>query len=404
MKLGEVIKTQAEKYDSFYLYNQVGIIKSTNILKENFPQVEFLYSIKSNSNNHVVNTIFNQNFGADAASLGEVLLSHELGLGSDKIYYSAPGKTIADIKGAIEKSIIIADSIDEIKRIDTVSKELGKVTKIGVRINPNFSFTENSGGSSKFGIDEELIYELLAENQCKNIEINGIHIHLKSQELNANILEQYYNKIFTLATNLKEKCNCKLDYINMGSGIGIEYSINDNPLDIKRLGQFVANKLEELKKTNPNTKILIEVGRYAIGKNGLYVTKVVDRKTSYGTTFIILKNTLNGFIRPSIANLIGKYSTDKKPIASEPLFTSLDAFQFLTLKESGEKEKVTLVGNLCTATDVIAEDIIMPKLCYGDIVFMTNAGSYGAVLTPMQFSTQEKPVELFVNTSGEVVE
>ena len=66
-------------------------------------------------------------------------------------------------------------------------------------------------------------------------------------------------------------------------------------------------------------------------------------------------------------------------------------------------ETVTLVGNLCTASDVIAEDIQLPPLACGDVIVITNAGSYAAVLSPFQFSLQEKPVELFLTRDGEAI-
>ena len=59
-------------------------------------------------------------------------------------------------------------------------------------------------------------------------------------------------------------------------------------------------------------------------------------------------------------------------------------------------EKVTLVGNLCTSADVIAEDILLPTMVRGDLMIVKNAGSYAAVLSPMQFSSQEQPAEFFI--------
>ena len=72
------------------------------------------------------------------------------------------------------------------------------------------------------------------------------------------------------------------------------------------------------------------------------------------------------------------------------------------MSQKKPSEQVDLVGNLCTATDVIAEDITMPYLECGDIVVITNAGAYAAVLSPMQFSTQSQPVELFLDLNGKV--
>ena len=65
---------------------------------------------------------------------------------------------------------------------------------------------------------------------------------------------------------------------------------------------------------------------------------------------------------------------------------------------------MSLVGTLCTAADVIAEEVELPRLEAGDVVYITNAGSYAAVLSPMQFSSQERPKELFLTREGQVLE
>lgn len=398
-----VIAELAKKHECFYLYNENCIIEHTNRLKHDFPQVEFLYSIKCNANQHVIKSVFSQGFGADAASLGEVHLAVQSGLAKNQIYYSAPGKNLLDIEQSMGRAILIADSIHEIRLINRIAKKRNLVVKIGVRINPDFTFYRDGGCSSKFGVDEKQILSFLANNDCFNIKIVGIHVHLRSQELNADILAAYYKKIFLLAERFQRANKNSLEFINMGSGIGIQYSSQDVPLDTESLGQMVNEYMNAFSVTNPETKIIIEVGRYAVGKSGVYVTTVTDRKVSYGKTYLILKNTLNGFIRPSLARLVAKYASETAPVASEPLFTCKDAFEFLTLKEESDFEKVTLVGNLCTATDVITEDIMLPHLECGDVIIITNAGSYGAVLSPMQFSSQEKPAELFMTKNGEIL-
>lgn len=402
MKNKAMIAKQAEKYDSFYLYDENCIISSVNTLKENFPQIEFLYSVKCNPNCHVLHSVFTQGFGADAASLGEVFLANEAGLTKDQIYYSAPGKTMEDIKNAISKSILIADSLDEIKRIQIVASQAGMTAKIGIRINPNFTFYGNCGQSSKFGIDEDQAVAFIQDNDCENIKITGIHVHLKSQELNTAVLSDYYRNMLRLAEKFLSLCG-ELEYVNMGSGMGIQYSVNETPLDMKLLSADIHCALDKFKAAYPNTKLIIETGRYVVGKSGIYVTKVVDRKVSCGKTYLILKNTLNGFIRPSLAVLVTHYAEREEPAAAEPLFTGKDAFQFLTLKDDEPTELVTLVGNLCTATDVVAENIMLPHLECGDCIVMTNAGSYAAVLSPMQFATQEKPVEIFLTTDDKII-
>ena len=395
----EVLRDCLKRYDCFYLYDENTITESVARLKENFPQVKFLYSIKCNSNPHVLRAVFAQGLGADAASAGEVAMAREAGLSEDEIYYSAPGKSIEDIKNTMDKATLIADSLDEIKRIQSLAEQAGSMVKIGIRINPDFSFAGDVGQPSKFGIDEEQAVSFLRRTPCKNVKISGIHVHLKSQELNMDTLASYYRRMLALSEKFDSLCD-GLDYINMGSGMGVPYAPGDIPLDVESLGTAVQREIGKYKAAHPNTKIIIEVGRYAVCESGIYVTKVMDRKISHGKTYLILKNTLNGFLRPSLARLVASYSEEALPCGSEPLFTSKDAFKIRVMKEGPASETVTLAGNLCTGTDVIAEDILLPRLECGDAVIITNAGSYAAVLSPIQFSSQEKPVELFLRQSG----
>lgn len=403
MDLKTVIARQAEHCDSFYLYDENRILQDTGRLKRSFPQVEFLYSIKCNPNPHVVRSIFGQGFGADAASLGEVLLAGEAGLAREKVFFSAPGKTLSDLRAALPRAVVIADSLGELALLNQAAEEAGKPVSIGVRVNPDFSFSGGPGQSSKFGVDEEALYDFLGAASLPHLRITGLHVHLRSQELQAPALAAYYENMLALAERFQRACGCELEYVNMGSGMGIPFSPQDRPLDVEALSHAVGQRLDAFRKAHPRTKLLIEVGRYAAGKSGVYVTKVLDRKVSRGTTYLILKNTLNGFARPSVARMVCHFSQEADPAPWEPLFTCRDAFEIFTLKDEPPCEKVTLVGNLCTATDVIAENLDLPRLEPGDVLVLTNAGAYAAVMTPMQFASQQPPEELFLTAEGQLL-
>jgi diaminopimelate decarboxylase len=353
----------------------------------------------------LLKTAFSQGFGADAASLGEVILAQKYGLPKNQIYYSAPGKSKEDISEAMDISVIVADSISEILRIQELAQEKGIVAEIGIRLNPDFTFNSSYGLPSKFGIDAKTVLENASLLKgLSNIKIIGIHVHSRSQELDAEVLKKYYENMFALAKSIQEKLSISVQFINLGSGLGIPYSLHDKPLDTELLGKAVSELINVFKENLPQVDIFIETGRFAVGKSGVYATKVLDKKTSYGKTFVILNNTLNGFIRPSLARLIENYSQDANPEGSEPLFTSVDAFDFIALNDECEQETVTLVGNLCTATDIIAKDILMPKLEIDDVVVITNAGSYAASISPMQFSSLVPPAQLFLSKNGEVID
>ena len=65
--LKEIIAEQAQRYDSFYLYDESRILENIGRLKAGFPRIHFLYSVKCNPHPRVLRSIFGQGFGADAA-------------------------------------------------------------------------------------------------------------------------------------------------------------------------------------------------------------------------------------------------------------------------------------------------------------------------------------------------
>ena len=402
MEHSELIHSLSERYDSFYLYDGARVAARAEHLQRVFAPVEFLYSVKCNPNPHILDTLFARGFGADAASLGEVLMAAEHGLTKEQIYFSAPGKTQRDIDEALPRAVLIADSLDEVGRIDKAAKAQGFCAEIGLRINPNFSFTGEGGHPSKFGIDEDDALALVQTNPYKNVKINGIHVHVKSQELDGAVLAAYYGRMIALARRFAAVCG-ELAYVNMGSGIGVPFADHDREIDLEALYSSAKAPLDAFRADFPGTRVFIETGRYTTCISGVYVTRVVDRKVSHGKTYLLLKNTLNGFLRPSVAVMVGKYTDPATAKSWEPLFTCDGAFRFTPLKGGEPTETVTLVGNLCTGTDVIAEDIPMPQLAVGALIVIANAGSYASVLSPMQFASQDKPAELFLAADGRVL-
>ena len=401
----DAILEAAKTHDCFYLYDEAGILAQCRALREAFPETELLYSIKANPHPQVLRAIFSQGFGADAASMGEVTIARQAGLAAENIYYSAPGKTTRDLKAAIGSAHLIADSLHEIRRIEEIAAENGQPVEIGLRINPDFSFTGETGLASKFGVDEEQAISFLRQFHSPFVSVTGFHVHLRSQERSAAVLARYHKRLLTLAARFITEAWVNLSYVNLGSGIGISYAKEDEPVDLAFLGAETGKAIRAFHRELPDVRVLLETGRFLTGANGVYVTTVLDRKISHGKTFVILKNTLNGFLRPSLACLLER-TAKGEAMSAEPLYTGKNAFPISVPGKcaEAETETVTLAGNLCTAADVIAENIELPKLSCGDTIAISNAGAYAASLSPMQFSHQEQPTELFLRADGTLAE
>ena len=148
---------------------------------------------------------------------------------------------------------------------------------------------------------------------------------------------------------------------------------------------------------------VVHSGRYVCGDAGTYYTKIIDKKTSHGKTYLILSNTLNGFFHPSVALMV-EGNSDGIPKPYEPMYIKPDASPISVLNGSTVKETVTLAGNLCTSADLVKKDITLNKCDVGDILSFGNAGCYSYVLTPVQVASQTPPSQIFVHEDGTLTE
>lgn len=384
------------RYDSYYLYSGPGIRAAIHRLQTAFPGVQFLYSVKCNPAGKVLDTVFSAGMGADAASLWEVEAALSRGVPRELIHYSAPGRPEADLRRAYGRCVLIADSLRDLNIIADEASRRGETAEIGVRINPDFTFTADQGSPGKFGIDEEAFFAA----DLSRLRVTGIHVHSKSQELDADILLRYYQRMFDLTERVQQHTGSALTWANFGSGLGVPYLEEESPLDISALGLRFQKLLSDFRLRQPHLQVCIETGRYITCQNGVYAASVLDKKVSRGKTYILLNGTLNGFVRPAVARMMQGLGSPP----CEPMFTHENAFRFTALTENTDRETVTLCGNLCTAADAIAHNISLPRLEIGDGVAMSNAGSYAAVLTPMQFACMTPPAQLFLTEDGTVTE
>ena len=323
-----------------YPYDRQQIIERCQFLQSVMPDELFLYSIKTNPFAPLVASIAAQGFGADAASVNEVLLAVQTGIAHESIFYSAPGKNIDDIEKTWEKCTIIADSFSELQLLETYAASKNAHISIGVRVNPNFSMDGTPAVPSKFGIDENQLMSSVLN--FPHLRIAGIHVHLRSQILDADLLCTYYRNCYALAERISQMQGINLSFINFCSGIGTVYDIStEKPLIFEKLGQTM-KELHERNLKSLNAKFILETGRFVICNAGSYYTKVVDRKISCGKTFIVVQNAMNGFLRPAIAELLRQNLGDFSSSGQEPLYTSTTQCTFRILEKKGNPEQAAL--------------------------------------------------------------
>ena len=153
--------------------------------------------------------------------------------------------------------LINIESENEAILVNKISKKLGVITSIGIRLNPNIKASTHKKISTgkaddKFGILKmiQLIFVLDLKN-LKNIKIEAISVHIGSQILSENP----FKKTLTVVESILKKTNIKFNYIDLGGGFGIPYTDKQ-----ERINLINYSKKVKRFKNKYNCKIIFEPG------------------------------------------------------------------------------------------------------------------------------------------------
>ena len=373
-----------------YIYAKDIILSKVNELRTTLPdKIDIFYSIKANPLQEIINYLKPLIDGYDVSSLKELNLALGTGIVPSKICYTGPGKSDAELEAAVINDVVIsAESFLELKRIDGLSRKLSFAAKILIRINPNFiqqrAGMKMASGSSPFGIDAEQLPKIIQWVESSSIDLQGFHIYCGSQILDADAINNTQIKTFELLQETASLCNKPITTFNIGGGFGIPYFEKHTALNLNSVGSNLEDLLSNLHTNNSLHKIkpIIELGRYIVGEAGLYTCKVVDKKVSRGTTYLITNGGMQHHLAAS-GNLGQKNRKNFPVIVANKI-------------NSDKKEKVTIVGKLCTPLDIIAEEIVLNKCEVGDIIAVLQSGAYGLSASPINFLGHPTAAELLI--------
>ncbi len=373
-----------------FIYSKNIIKTKIESLREALPtSVKIHYSIKANPFPALVSFVKEHVDGLEVSSLAEMKVALATGMESSNICLTGPGKSYEELEIAIKNGIVIsAESSLELHRLDEIGADNMHKPSVIIRINPTYTQKragmKMASGSSQFGIDAEQVPELLkwVKNSC--IDLHGFHVYSGSQILDAEAINFSQNKTVELVKELLESYNKPIKSLNMGGGFGIPYFAHHTPLDLHAVAKNM-HKLQKyinlLNKEQPVNSI-IELGRYIVGEAGIYICKIVDRKTSRGKTYLVTNGGMHHQLAAS-GNL-GQRTRKNFPV-------------YIANKiNTNDKEVANIVGKLCTPLDIIGDELEINKADIGDYVAIMQSGAYGYSASPTNFLSQPKADEYLI--------
>ena len=371
------LKDVAKKFGTpVYVY-------SANKLKENLSNYvssvrkedKVCYSVKSNSNIHILSLLSELGSGFDVVSGNELRRCLEAGAKPEDIVFSGVGKTKEEIRLAISAGIfsINIESEEELERIINISKDLKKQAECTIRINPDLSseshpYIQTGLKTSKFGVLKEKVDSMARKaSESGSVNLKGIASHVGSQIFDKELILENLNLLIEISTHLTKQGH-NLRYLDLGGGFGISYQ-EEKELKIDEVLTEIISVLEPL-----NLNLILEPGRSISGNAGVLLSKIEYLKKTPDLNFAVIDSGMNDFLRPSL----------------------YQAWHDISVVETKDKKELfyKVVGPVCESGDTFGEERLL-SLDENSILAIHDAGAYGHAMSS-NYNSRLKSSEILI--------
>lgn len=367
--------------------------KST--IEKSYGEGEVLFASKALSTKAIYQTAKNCGIGVDVVSGGELATAKSVDFPMGKVYFHGNNKLAEELEMAVAYGVkmVVCDSYQELAKLDEIAKNAGIIQKIELRINPGVEahtheFIQTAKTDSKFGFGIETGDALGAVKEAlkyKNLNLSGLHCHIGSQIFDFPAFLLAVEKMVAFMAEVKEVCGWELDELNLGGGIGIYYTAEDKAFNLEAYESFLAMVLakvsEEISaKSLKKPFVTIEPGRSIVGEAGITLYTAGNIKD--------IKD-------------IRKYIAIDGGMFDNPRYALYDAkYEVVNCDKMNvsDVEKVTIAGKCCESGDIIAKDVVIPKVESGDILAVLSTGAYNY---SMASNYNRNPIPAMVGVKGD---
>lgn len=362
-----------------YVYTEQGIKDAVCDMQKAFEFLPTLlcFSVKANSNLHILKLLAQLGMGFDIVSGGELYRVLQAGGRTDKVVFSGVGKHVAEIEMALYAGIrcFNVESEQELRRISQCAVRLGLMAPISLRINPDVSanthpYISTGLKENKFGIAHHEALSLFhLARELPFLDVVGVDCHIGSQILELAPFRESLEKMMELYHQLIRE-GFDIRHLDLGGGVGIRYQ-NENTISMQDYAEVLRTGLSSF-----TGELILEPGRRIIGPQGLLLTRVEYVKHSDQNHFLIVDAAMNDLMRPALYQAwheIVAVNRDKKHL----------------------RYPYTVVGPVCESGDTlgVGREIGAEQ---GDLLAILTAGAYGSSMGST-YNARPRPPEILVN-------
>ena len=384
-QLDEIVKQYPTP---FHLYDEKGIRENIKAVKEAFSWnkgFKEYFAVKACPNPFLINILKEYGCGCDCSSYTELMMSSAIGCTGKDIMFSSNDTPAEEYAYAYKLGATI--NLDDITHIDFLEDTIGTIPKrISCRYNPGGTFELGNGimdnpGDAKYGMTTEQIFDAFRILKEKGAEEFGIHAFLASNTVTNEYYPELAKRLFELAVKLKEETGADIKFINLSGGVGIPYTPDQEPNDIRVIGEGVRRVYEEVlvPAGMGDVEIYSEMGRFMMGPYGCLVTKAIHEKHTH-KEYIGVDACAVNLMRPAMYGAYHHITVMGKE--NEPC-----------------DHKYDVTGSLCENNDKFAVDRMLPKIDMGDLLVIHDTGAHGFAMG-YNYNGKLKSAEVLLKEDG----
>ncbi|AUH40461.1 diaminopimelate decarboxylase [Streptomyces sp. CMB-StM0423] len=336
-----------------------------------FEDADVFYAGKAFLSRAVVRWLREEGLNLDVCSGGELATALAAGMPAERIAMHGNNKSPAEIERAVGAGVgrIVLDSYQEIVRVAHLAERLGKRQRVQIRVTVGVEahtheFIATAHEDQKFGLalaDGQAAEAVRRVLKLDSLELVGIHSHIGSQIFDMAGFEVSARRVVGLLTEIRDEHGVELPEIDLGGGLGIAYTPEDDPREpheiAKALRDIVSRECTAAGLAMP--RLSVEPGRAIVGPTAFTLYEVGTVKELEGLrTYVSVDGGMSDNIRTALYDAEYSVALASRASTAEPMLARV-------------------VGKHCESGDIVVRDAYLPAdLAVGDLLAVPATGAY----------------------------
>lgn len=378
-------KTPLYVFDAQTVYHQVEVLRR-GLERAYQGEAEITYAAKAYFSLGMARKLASLTLGVDVVSLSELLIAQRAGFEPGRVHLHGNNKGQEELDASIAWGVqaIVVDSLEELSYVESRAAEAGKEARIWLRITPGLSvdthpYRQTAHAASKFGLaiqDGSAAEGIRQALSSPRLKLTGLHTHLGSQVFEA----APYGRAIQMLMDTAAGCGFVPEELSPGGGWGVPYTLEDEPGNpgewLQVIGQSLSAECNQ--RGFPLPKLIIEPGRWVVGRAGMAIYTIGTHKTTAdGTRTVAVDGGMADNLRPALYHAVYSAAIAERP--DEP---------------GGQTYRV--VGKFCESGDELIAKVVLPEPKRGEHLVIPVSGAYHLSMAS-NYNLAPRPAVLWVD-------